>query len=410
MFGKLFDSNEKQLKTLQPVIDKINGFSAEFEKFTPEQIKEKTKYWQEEIKKLGEDEKNGYLEEILPEAFALAREAGRRSVNMRHFDVQLLAGIVLHEGKIAEQKTGEGKTLTATLPLYLNSLTGRGVHLVTPNDYLSRHGAGWMGPIYNTLGISVGVIMEDKAYTYDPAFNGNEFEDTYAVHLREVTKQEAYSCDVVYGTNHHFGFDYLRDNMVHNLNEMVQTNKNGEWGVHNFAIVDEVDNLLIDEARTPLIISGPAQESGQLYKAVNDVVSRLKIKVLPYAASGPGKEQEGCFYKGKVWKEHKTEPFTCLQVGWDPQAASMDEVFANVTKFVAGQSITWDRNPYYYAVDTKGNQLPYIDGVDETQIQDAEVRKLTIMQGGTDFQNFSDVTLADVRRRHAHGLHRETKD
>src|SRR5688572_27802370 len=158
MFKFLFDSNEKQIQTLRPIVEKINAFESQMQSLSEAQIKEKTQTWKNELKDLELGAQHKYLDKILPEAFALAREAGKRSLNMRHFDVQLMAGIVLHHGKIAEQKTGEGKTLTATLPLYLNSLTGRGVHLVTPNDYLSKHGAGWMGTLYNALGVSVGVV------------------------------------------------------------------------------------------------------------------------------------------------------------------------------------------------------------------------------------------------------------
>jgi len=211
----------------------------------------------------------------LPEAFALAREAAKRTLGQRMYDVQLMSGITLHQGKIAEQRTGEGKTLTATLPLYLNSLTGRGVHLVTPNDYLSRHGAGWMGQVYEKLGISVGVVMQSRAFVYDSEFEGHEFDDSYAVHLKESSRQESYKCDVVYGTNHEFGFDYLRDNMVRKLDSMVQTNPVGEWGVHNFAVVDEVDSILIDVARTPLIISTRDSKPSDRYTDANRIVSTL---------------------------------------------------------------------------------------------------------------------------------------
>ncbi len=275
MFGKLFDSNEKQLKKYQPTIDEINSFSDDFEKLSDAEIVDKTNFWKTELAELTDEEQEKYLDTILPEAFALVREAGRRSINMRHFDVQLLAGIVLHQGKIAEQKTGEGKTLTATLPLYLNSLTGRGVHLVTPNDYLSKHGAGWVGPLYNNLGVEVGVIVEDKSYKFDPNYKSAEFDDAYAVHLKEVTKQEAYQCDVVYGTNHHFGFDYLRDNMSTRLSDMVQTNKNGDFGIHNYALVDEVDSILIDVARTPLIISTTDSKPSDRYHEANRIIKSL---------------------------------------------------------------------------------------------------------------------------------------
>jgi len=275
MFFDLFDSNEKQLKKIRATVQNINSFETTFEKFSDAEIKEKTLFWKNELRTLSPEENLKYLDKILPEAFALVREASKRSLNQRHFDVQLLAGIVLHQGKISEQKTGEGKTLTATLPLYLNSLTGRGVHLVTPNDYLSRHGAGWMGKLYEFLGITVGVIMQDKAFVYDTNFTSDSFEDAYATHLKEVSRQEAYKCDIVYGTNHEFGFDYLRDNMVRNVNEMVQTNANGEWGVHNFAIVDEVDSILIDIARTPLIISTKDSRPSSRYHEADRIVKAL---------------------------------------------------------------------------------------------------------------------------------------
>ena len=274
----LFDSNEKQIKQLRPLVDAVNSFSESTMKLSETQIKEKTLYWKEALKKLDEEKRNDYLNEILPEAFAVAREAASRTIQQRHFDVQIMAGIVLHRGMIAEQKTGEGKTLTATLPLYLNALTGEGSHLVTPNDYLSRHGAGWMGPVYNQLGISVGVVMEDVSLVYDPAFEGQAFQDEYAVHLRPASKLEAYRCDVTYGTNHTFGFDYLRDNMAFQLGEMAQTNPNGGWGVHNFAIVDEVDSILIDVAKTPLIISAPASTPSDRYHQAIDIVKSLTKK------------------------------------------------------------------------------------------------------------------------------------
>ncbi|MCB0327995.1 MAG: hypothetical protein KDD52_10340, partial [Bdellovibrionales bacterium] len=162
-----------------------------------------------------------------------------------------------------------------TLPIYLNALTGDGVHLVTPNDYLARHGAGWMGALYHTLGMRVGVIMQERAFVYDTTFESSEFQDEYARRLRPVERQEAYKCDITYGTNHEFGFDYLRDNMVFALNQMVQTNPNGNWGVHNFAIVDEVDSILIDVARTPLIISTSAEKATERYKDANNIVKQL---------------------------------------------------------------------------------------------------------------------------------------
>jgi preprotein translocase subunit SecA len=275
MFKALFDSNEKQIKQFRPVVEKINSYEPEMQKLSDEQIKEKTAYWQNELKKLDENSQDKYLDKILPEAYALVREAGKRSLNMRHFDVQMMSAIALHQGKISEQKTGEGKTLTASLPLYLNSLTGRGVHLITPNDYLSRHGAGWMGALYEKLGVKVGVIMEEKGYVFDSAFESNTFEDSYTKHLREVPKQQVYQCDIVYGTNHQFGFDYLRDNMTYHFKDMVQTNPNGDWGAHNFAVVDEVDFVLIDVARTPLIISSSDSKPSDRYHDADKIVKAL---------------------------------------------------------------------------------------------------------------------------------------
>jgi len=275
MFGSIFDTNEKQLKKIWPIVGNVNSFEESVKNLSREEMVEKTKKWKEELKNIGDQEIGKRLGEILPEAYALVRESSSRTLKMRHYDVQILAGIILHQGKIAEQKTGEGKTLTATLPLYLNSLTGRGVHLVTPNDYLSRHGAGWMGPIYDYLGVSVGVIVQDRAFVYDPSYQNTEFEDSYSVHLREVSRQGAYKCDIVYGTNHEFGFDYLRDNMVRSLSQMVQTNPNGDWGVHSFAIVDEVDSILIDMARTPLIISAADAKPSERYHQANEIIKSL---------------------------------------------------------------------------------------------------------------------------------------
>jgi preprotein translocase subunit SecA len=275
MFGSIFDTNEKQLKKIWPIVGNVNSFEESVKNLSREEMVEKTKKWKEELKNIGDQEIEKRLGEILPEAYALVRESSSRTLKMRHYDVQILAGIILHQGKIAEQKTGEGKTLTATLPLYLNSLTGRGVHLVTPNDYLSRHGAGWMGPIYDYLGVSVGVIVQDRAFVYDPSYQNTEFEDSYSVRLREVSRQEAYKCDIVYGTNHEFGFDYLRDNMVRSLSQMVQTNPNGDWGVHSFAIVDEVDSILIDMARTPLIISAADAKPSERYHQANEIIKSL---------------------------------------------------------------------------------------------------------------------------------------
>lgn len=212
------------------------------------------------------DAEGSVLEEILPEAFAVVREASRRATGLRHYDVQLLGGIVLHRGSIAEMKTGEGKTLVATAPLYLNSLTGRGCHLVTVNDYLARRDVQWMGPIYHLLGVSVASIVHEASYLFDPAYIVRDYR---MLKLRPIERKDAYAADITYGTNHEFGFDYLRDNMKFSLDEYVQREL-------NYAIVDEVDNILIDEARTPLIISGPSEESTDKYYVINRIIPRLK--------------------------------------------------------------------------------------------------------------------------------------
>lgn len=275
MFGKLFDSNERQLNKIRPLVAQINAQEEWAKSLNQEQVANQTNQWVDELRGKSDEEQKLFLEELLPKAYALVREASLRTLKMRHFDVQLLAGIVLHQGKIAEQKTGEGKTLTATLPLYLNALTGKGAHLVTPNDYLSRHGAGWMGPIYNYLGLKVGVIMQERAFVYDESHDNPEFQDAYSKRLRETPRKEAYQCHITYGTNHEFGFDYLRDNMARTVNDVVQTNPNGEYGAHNFAIVDEVDSILIDVARTPLIISTTAQKPSERYHNANQIVKNL---------------------------------------------------------------------------------------------------------------------------------------
>jgi preprotein translocase subunit SecA len=258
------DPNEKALKPLRDVVDEINEMEPEFERMSDDELQNLTV---ESRKRLDEGET---LDDLLPEAFAAVREASKRTLGQRHFDVQLLAGMVLHDGKIAEMKTGEGKTLVATLPLYLNALTGRGCHLVTPNDYLSRVGGGWMGEIYHTLGMSVGVIVHDNAAIYDPDYDDPEpSPDERLNHWRPVERREAYAADITYGTNNEFGFDYLRDNLAFTKEQQVQRG-------HYFAIVDEVDNILIDEARTPLIISGMAQQTADRYSQFADVARRLR--------------------------------------------------------------------------------------------------------------------------------------
>ncbi|MBI5151880.1 MAG: preprotein translocase subunit SecA [Candidatus Pacebacteria bacterium] len=260
--SKLFDENAKTLKRYEGVVVQINSFESGIKKLTDKKLKEKTK----EFKKRIED--GSSLENILPEAFAVTREAARRTLQMRHYDVQLMAGLAFHEGKVAEQKTGEGKTLSATLPLYVNALTGKGVHLVTVNDYLAQLGAGWMGPIFHALGVSIGVIIHDKSYLYDPDFSGEDRGDDRLEHFRQVPRREAYAADVTYGTNNEFGFDYLRDNMVQRPDDIVQRG-------HHFAIVDEADSILIDEARTPLIISAPDSEPTKKYYDFAKIVETL---------------------------------------------------------------------------------------------------------------------------------------
>ncbi len=260
--GKFLDSNEKQVDKLKPIVEKINSFENKLEKLSDEKLKAKTAEFKLRLSR-GET-----LDNLLPEAFAAVREAGKRTLNLRHYDVQLLAGVVLHQGKIAEQRTGEGKTLTASLALYLNSLTDRGVHLATVNDYLARIGLGWMGPIYSALGITAGCIMQDAAFIYDPNFEDKKQTDWRLRHLKTVNKKEAYAADITYGTNNEFGFDYLRDNMVWELADMAQRS-------HFFTIVDEADSILIDEARTPLIISAPAAQATEQYVQFARLVNEL---------------------------------------------------------------------------------------------------------------------------------------
>src|SRR5262245_55799930 len=234
--------NERELKRLRPVVAQVNALEPAIQVLSDEQLRAKTAEFKQRAAN-GEP-----LDKLLVEAFAVVREAGRRVLNMRHFDVQLIGGAVLHKGRIAEMKTGEGKTLVATLPAYLNALEGKGVHVVTVNDYLARRDSEWMGKIYRFLGLSVGVIQHE---------------------LTDAERQVAYAADITYGTNNEFGFDYLRDNMKFELAHYVQRG-------HNFAIVDEVDSILIDEARTPLIISGPAEESTELYYQIDRVIPQLK--------------------------------------------------------------------------------------------------------------------------------------
>ncbi|MCY4652870.1 MAG: preprotein translocase subunit SecA, partial [Dehalococcoidia bacterium] len=261
--AKLFGgSDEKVISKMQPLVDEINGLESEFERLTDSDLLGKT---HELSRTLAQGDS---LDDILPEAFAVVREAAKRALGQRHYDVQLIGGIVLHQGKIAEMRTGEGKTLVATLPAYLNSLDGTGVHVVTVNDYLARRDAHWMGAVYAKLGVTVGALQNQKAFVYDPDFSDGDrgFE-----HMRPANRKEAYEADITYGTNNEFGFDYLRDNMVTELSARAQ-------GERSYAIVDEVDNILIDEARTPLIISGPAEMSARDYVRYAKVAPMLRLE------------------------------------------------------------------------------------------------------------------------------------
>src|SRR5437867_653463 len=264
---RLFGSaNERTLRRLWPVVEEINGLDESYRALPDEAFPEKTAAFRQRLAEVEAEDAAAALEEILPEAFAAVREASRRTIGLRHFDVQLLGGIVLHEGKIAEMKTGEGKTLVATLPLYLNALLGKGAHLVTVNDYLARRDVQWMGPIYQFLGLTVASIIHDASFQFDLAYIPKDYR---FLHLRPIDRRDAYRADITYGTNNEFGFDYLRDNMKFSLDEYVQREL-------HYAIVDEVDNILIDEARTPLIISGPAEEPTDKYFLVDRIIPKLR--------------------------------------------------------------------------------------------------------------------------------------
>ncbi|PIV12638.1 MAG: preprotein translocase subunit SecA, partial [Candidatus Nealsonbacteria bacterium CG03_land_8_20_14_0_80_36_12] len=316
---KIFgDYNEKYLKKTQPLVEKINSLEKDFEKLSDEQLKDKTREFKEGLRK------DKTLDDILAEAFALVREAAKRTLGQRHFDCQIIGGLVLHQGKIAEMKTGEGKTLAATLPLYLNALDGKGCHLVTVNDYLARRDTVWMGQIYHFLGLKVGCLNHDQSFLYDPSYKKPDREQDYYPpstlqaqparpkkderdrmrdelgsfyvvedFLRPCSRKEAYSADITYGTNNEFGFDYLRDNMVYDLKNQVQRGftplevneskkklgKDKPLTGFNFAIIDEVDSILIDEARTPLIISAPDVESSKMYQDFASIIPRLQSNV-----------------------------------------------------------------------------------------------------------------------------------
>jgi len=274
---KIFGDGKKEMVAKYwPIVEQINQLEKELESFSIDQLKAKTQDFRERLAK-GET-----LDEILPEAFAVAREGAKRTLGQRPFDVQLIGAMVLHEGKIAEMKTGEGKTLTATLAIYLNALEGKGVHAVTVNDYLAKRDTNWMGSIFHLLGLSVGCIQHDQAFLYEPKkVDANEVTIEME-NLRPVARREAYLADITYGTNNEFGFDYLRDNMVATIEEMAQRSSG-----HNFVIVDEVDSILIDEARTPLIISAPDEDSGKLYETFSKIAPKL-LENDPSTDSGQG--------------------------------------------------------------------------------------------------------------------------
>src|SRR6266498_4867718 len=260
LLNKIFGSkNERELKRMRPLVAEIGAKEPALTRLSDQELSAKT----EDFKKRLAD--GTTLDMLLPDAFAVVREAGWRELEMRHFDVQLIGGMVLHQGKISEMKTGEGKTLVATLALYLNALEGKGAHLVTVNDYLAKRDAQWMGPLYHGLGLSVGVIQHEASFFFDATY---EAEDKRLQHLRPCTRREAYRADITYGTNNEFGFDYLRDNMVGDLADCVQREL-------HYAIVDEVDSILIDEARTPLIISGPTEDSTDKYYIIDRIIPSL---------------------------------------------------------------------------------------------------------------------------------------
>ena len=332
--------NDREVKRIRPFVGEINELEAEFQKLGDAELHDKTEQFKKRVREATDPLRSAFeevqrealtadteereelksrveesdkelrkaeaeiLEELIPEAFAAVREASRRTIGLRHFDVQLIGGVVLHEGKIAEMKTGEGKTLVATLPLYLNALTGRGVHLITVNDYLARRDVQWMGPIYHKLGLSVASIVHEASYLFDPAYLTKDYR---YLNLRPITRQEAYRADITYGTNNEFGFDYLRDNMKFSLEEYVQREL-------NFVVVDEVDNILIDEARTPLIISGPAEESTDKYYIIDRIIPKLQRGAV--IQGDPSQEDRAAIEaKGDYTVDEKSRSVTLTETG-----------------------------------------------------------------------------------------------
>jgi preprotein translocase SecA subunit len=332
--------NEREIKRIRPLVEGVNALEPEYQNLTDDELKAKTEQFKIRLqestaalrKELAaaeagfssldaeqrEEHKEGVaemdkqlrqaeadiLDELLPEAFAAVREASRRTIGLRHFDVQLIGGAVLHSGTIAEMRTGEGKTLVATLPLYLNSLTGRGVHLITVNDYLARRDVQWMGPIYHKLGVSVASIVHEVSYLFDPTYITKDYR---YLNLRPISRQEAYRADITYGTNNEFGFDYLRDNMKFSIEDYVQREL-------NFAVVDEVDNILIDEARTPLIISGPAEESTDKYYNIDRIIPKLQRGAV--IQGDPNQEDRAAIEKqGDYTVDEKSRAVTLTESG-----------------------------------------------------------------------------------------------
>jgi preprotein translocase SecA subunit len=338
--GIIGTKNEREIKRIRPLVEEINRWEDEFKGLTDDQLRGRTEKFKQRIaeatatmqKELAElrdeaaaadverredvktqsddldkqvrEAEAQVLEEILAEAFAAVREASRRTIGLRHFDVQMIGGAVLHEGKISEMKTGEGKTLVATLPLYLNALTGRGVHLITVNDYLARRDVQWMGPIFHKLGLRTASIVHETSYLFDPTFLTKDYR---YLNLRPITRQEAYLADITYGTNNEFGFDYLRDNMKFSLEEYVQREL-------NYAVVDEVDNILIDEARTPLIISGPAEESTDKYYVIDRIIPKLQRGAV--IQGDPSQEERAAIdAKGDYTVDEKSRSATLTEGG-----------------------------------------------------------------------------------------------
>ncbi len=332
--------NEREIRRIQPLVEQFNVLEPQYEKLTNAELRAKTDEFKKRIQEatatlratleekqaqaaaVTGEEREGLkseaeelekelrqagakvLDSLLPEAFAAVREASRRTIGLRHFDVQLIGGVVLHEGKIAEMKTGEGKTLVATLPFYLNALEGKGVHLITVNDYLARRDVQWMGPIYHLLGLSVASIVHEASFLFDPTYITKDYR---YLSLRPISRQEAYRADITYGTNNEFGFDYLRDNMKFSLEEYVQRDL-------NFAIVDEVDNILIDEARTPLIISGPAEESTDKYYVIDRIIPKLQRGAV--IQGDPSQERRAAIEaQGDYTVDEKSRTVTLTEIG-----------------------------------------------------------------------------------------------